>query len=92
MGLLILFYMLLSSSFKMTTSFTNIVKTTASTGNLYTKDDFKSSGLGFLFEKSVLILNEVETSLMFAFSLKNSLASFETLLLLSCYSLPIDGN
>ena len=54
--------MLLSSSFKMTTSFTNIVKTTASTGNLYTKDDFKSSGLGILSEKSVLILNEVETS------------------------------
>ena len=33
--------------------------------NLYTKKDFKSSGIGSLYEKYILILNEVKTSLMF---------------------------
>ena len=48
---LILFYMFLNPSFKMTTSFINIARTTASQVNLYTKKDFKSTVIGSLYEK-----------------------------------------
>ena len=49
--LVILFDMLLNPSFKMTTSFANIARTTANTINLYTRKDFKSLGIGSLYEK-----------------------------------------
>ena len=68
--LVILFLMLLNPSFKMTTSFTNIARTTASTSKLYTRKDFKSLVIGSLYEKLFLILNKVKTSLMLKFSLK----------------------
>ena len=42
----ILFDMLLNPSFKMTASFANISKV-----NLYTRKDFKSLGIGSLYEK-----------------------------------------
>ena len=58
MRLVILFYMFLNPSFNMTTGFANIARTTASTSNLYTRKDFKSSGTGSLYEKQFLILNE----------------------------------
>ena len=40
--------------------------------NLYTRKDFKSSGIESLYEKQFLILNKVKTSLMLTFSLQNS--------------------
>ena len=52
MRLVILFDMLLNPSFKMTISFTNIARTTVNLKvNLYTKKNFKSLGIGSLYEK-----------------------------------------
>ena len=48
---LILFYMFLNPSFKMTTSFANIARTKLAQVNLYTRKDFKSSGIESLYEK-----------------------------------------
>ena len=56
----------------MTTGFTNIATTTASTSKLV-------SGIWSLYEKQSLILNELKTSLMLKFSLQKSLQSFESL-------------
>ena len=81
--------MFLNPSFKMTTSFTNIARTAATQVNLYTRKDFKSSGIGSLYEKEFLILNELKTSLMLKFSLQNSLQSFESLFLIWHERLPI---
>ena len=53
--------------------------------------DFKLSGIGSLYEKKKLILNEVKTNLMI-FSLQNSLKSFKSLFLIWCDRLPIYGN
>ena len=60
--------------------------------NLYTRKDFKSSGIGSLYEKYFSILYELKTSLMLKFSLQNSLQSFESLFLIWCERLPICGN
>ena len=60
--------------------------------NLYTRKDFKSSGIGSLYEKWFLILNEVKTNLMLTFPLQNSLQRFESLFLVWCDRLPIYGN
>ena len=60
--------------------------------NLYTRKDFKSSGIGYLYEKQFLILNELKTSLMLKFSLQNSSQSFDSLFLIWCERLPIYGN
>ena len=60
MRLVILFDMFLNPSFKKTTSFANIARTTQV--NLYTRKDFKSSGIRSLNEKQFLILNELEIS------------------------------
>ena len=49
MRLVILFDMLLNPSFKMTTSFANIARTKQI--NLYSRKDFKSLGIGSLYEK-----------------------------------------
>ena len=49
MRLVILFDILLNPSFKMTTSITNIARTTASTGKLCSRKDFKSLGIGPLY-------------------------------------------
>ena len=49
--LVILFDMLLNPSFKMTTSFANIARTTVKQVNLYIRKDFKSSGIGPSYEK-----------------------------------------
>ena len=49
MRLVILFDMLLNPSFKMTSSFANIARTTASTSKyIYIRKDFKSLGIGSL--------------------------------------------
>ena len=50
--------MFLNPSFKMMTSFANIARTTTSTSkvNLYTRKDFKSSGIGSLYEKMIFNL------------------------------------
>ena len=48
--LVILFHMFLNPSFKTMTSFVNITRTTASISKFTTKD-FKSSGIGSLYEK-----------------------------------------
>ena len=49
MGLVILFDIFLNPSFKMDTSFTSIARTTAlAQVNLYTRKDFKLSGIGSL--------------------------------------------
>ena len=64
MRLVILFDILLNPSFKMTTSFANIARTTASTSKFITRKDFKSLGIWSLYEKKFLNLNELKTSLM----------------------------
>ena len=58
MRLFILFGMFLNPSFKMMTRFANIARTTTSTSkvNLYTRKDFKSSGVGSLYEKMIFNL------------------------------------
>ena len=76
----------------MTTSFTKIAKLQLAQVNLYTRKDFKSSGIGSLYEKKILILNELKISLMLKFSLQNSLQSFESLFLIWCERLLIYGN
>ena len=53
---------------------------------------FKSLGIGSLYERKFLMLNQLKTSLMFKFSMQNSLQSFESLFLIWCESLPIYGN
>ena len=78
MRLVILVDMILNPSFKMTTSFTNIQLAQV---NLHTRKDFKSLGIGSLYEKQFLILNELKTSLTLKFSLQNFLQSFESLFL-----------
>ena len=50
MQLVILFDMLLNPRFKMT-SFANVARTTAAQVNLYTREDFKSSGIGSTYKK-----------------------------------------
>ena len=53
--------MLRSPAFKMTTYFTNVAGTTASRIKpMYYMDDFNWSGVGSLYEKQVLILNNVK--------------------------------
>ena len=54
--------------------------------------DFKLSGIGSLYEKQLLILNELKTKLTLKFSLKNYLQSFESLCLIWCERLPIYPN
>ena len=60
--------------------------------NLYTRKDFKLLGIGSLYEKQFLTLNELKTSLMLKFSLENSLQSFESFILIWCERLLIHGN
>ena len=63
--------------------------------NSYTKKDLKSSGIGSLFEKQFLIMNELKTSSMVIFSLENSLQNslrFFFIIIIYCESLPIYGN
>ena len=94
MRLVILFDMFLNPSFKMTTSFTNIARSTLQLGqvNLYTRKNFKLPGIGSLYEQHFLILNEIKTSLMLTLSLQNSSHGFTSLLLTWCDRLPIYGN
>ena len=92
MQLVILSDMFVNPSFKMKISFVNIARTTASTSELYTRKDFQSSGIGSIYEKYLLILNELKTSLILKFSSQNSLQSFESLFLTWCERLPIYGN
>ena len=51
MRLVILFYMFLNPSFKMMTSIANIARTKLAQVNLYIRKDFKSSGIGSLYER-----------------------------------------
>ena len=51
MGLVIRFDMLLNPSFKMTTSFAKIAGRQLAQLNLYARKDFKSLGIGSLYEK-----------------------------------------
>ena len=51
MKLVILFDMFLNPSFKKTTSFANIVRTTASTSKFVCQEDFIPLGIGSLYEK-----------------------------------------
>ena len=80
MRLVLLFDILLNPSFKMMKI------------NLCTRKDFKALGIGSLYEKLFLILNELKTSLMISFYLQNSLQSFESSFLIWCERLPIYGN
>ena len=54
--------------------------------------DFKSLGTGSLYEKQFLVLNDLKTILMLKFSLKNSLQSFESFILIWRERLPIYVN
>ena len=45
--------------------------------NLYTRKDLKYLGIGSLFVKQFLILNQLKTSLMITLSLQTFLESFE---------------
>ena len=65
MRLIILSDMLLNPSFKMTTSFANVAQ--LAQVNLYTRTDIKSSGIGSLYEKYFLTLNELKTGLIFLY-------------------------
>ena len=78
MRLFPVFYISLNPSFKMATSYTNVARTAATT----TREDFKSSGIGFLYEKQFLFESEFKTSLMLKFYLQNSLQNFEILFLI----------
>ena len=60
--------------------------------NLYTRKNFKSPGIESLYEKYLLILNELKTSLMLKFPLQNSLQNFESFFLIWCKRLPIYGH
>ena len=51
MRLVILFDMLLNPSFKITRSFANTARATVAQVNLYSRKDFKSIGVGSLYEK-----------------------------------------
>ena len=51
MRFVILLDMLLNPSFKLTTSFANLAQTTLAQVNLYTRKNFKSLGIGSLYEK-----------------------------------------
>ena len=50
--------------------------------NLYTRKDFKWSGIENKYKKKMLILNELKTSLMLKFSLQTFLQSLESLFLI----------
>ena len=84
MRLVSLFDMLPNPTFKMTTSFANIARTAASASKYILEKIFKSLGIGSLYEKEFLILNELKTSLMLKLSLQNSLQSFESVFLMWC--------
>ena len=58
MRLVILFDKLLNLNFKMTVSFATQLKLQLALLNLYTGKDFKSSGIGSLYEKQLLIFNK----------------------------------
>ena len=80
--------MFLNLRFKMMTSLANIARTTASTSKfVYYKRYFKSSGIGALYEK-YLILNELKTSLIFLTKLFKKFRFFLTW----CERLPMSGN
>ena len=77
MILVILFDMFLNPSFKTMTSFTNLeeLQLAQVKVNACTRKDFKSSGIGTLYKK-YLILNESKAKLMLKLSLQNSLLHF----------------
>ena len=83
--------MFLNPSFKI---IANVARPIVSTKKkkLYTNKDFKSSGIGSLYEKYFLILNGLKTSLILKFSLQNSLKIFESLFSIWYKRLPIYGN
>ena len=66
-----------------------VVELQLAQGNLYTRKNFKSSGIESLYEKYLLILNELRTRLMSKFPLQNSLQNFESFFLIWCERLPI---
>ena len=84
MRLVILFDMLLSPSFKMTTGFTKVAGATASTSK-FIYYEINQIIRNWVFEK-------FKTNLMLKFSLQNSLQSFDSLFLIWCERLPIYGN
>ena len=93
MRLVIHFDMFLNPSFKMTTKVSPIkLELQLAQVNFNTRKYFKSSGIGHLFEKYFLILNEVKISLMLTVSLQNTFQSFESLFLLWSDRLSIYGN
>ena len=60
--------------------------------DLYPRKDFKSLEIGSLYEKQLLILNELKTTLMSKNSLLNSSQSFQSLFLMWCERLAKYGN
>ena len=50
MSVPVLMYIFLNSSFRMTTKFATVARTTIAQVNLYTRKDFKSSGIGSLYK------------------------------------------
>ena len=66
MRLVIFFDIFLNPSFKMTASVTNIARTTGIT-NKFIYYDFKSLRIRSLYEKYILVLNELKTSLLLKF-------------------------
>ena len=59
---------------------------------IYSRKDYKSSGIGSLHEKQFLILHELKTNLMLRFSLPSYLQSFKSLFLVWCERLPMYAN
>ena len=58
----ILFDILLNPKFKMRTGFANIARIQLVQVNLYDRKDFKSLGIGSLYEKQFLVFNELKTA------------------------------
>ena len=90
--LVIPFDMFLNPSFKMTTSFANIARTTPRTSKFIYKESFKPLGIGSSYEKQFLILNELKASFMLKFFLQNTLESCEIIFLIWYERLSIYGN
>ena len=90
--IVILFDMLVNPSFKMTTSFANIARTTAGTIKFIYWERFQVIKNWVFIKKIILVLNELKTSLMLKVSLQNPLQIFESFILIWCKRLPIYGN
>ena len=79
----------LNPSFKVMISFSNVARTTVSTSISIYQDRFQIIRNWDFIYKTILILNELKTSLMVKFSLQSFLQSFKSLFSKRCEGLLI---